>query len=74
MHYDPDELPLRRVRDYRLVRLTGWTLQQILDAPAVALDWMLGVEDAIDAAQAAANRRSATTASRAPRDPGRGAR
>jgi hypothetical protein len=32
------------VRIYEVVRLTGWTLDQIDEAPAQTLDWLLAIE------------------------------
>lgn len=42
---------MRRLRDHRLVTLTGWTFQQLGDQPAARCDWLLAVEDAQNTAQ-----------------------
>jgi hypothetical protein len=60
---------MRRLRLWRLVKLTGWSRQDILDAPAVELDWLLGIEDAAAAAQDAKNKRSQPGAGRRERGP-----
>ncbi len=31
---------------YRLVKLTGWTPEQMADVAGVTLDWLLAMEDA----------------------------
>lgn len=32
------------MRTYLLIKLTGWTLAQIDDAPAELCDWLLGID------------------------------
>lgn len=42
---------MRRLRDWRVVKLTGWTFEEYMDQPAVRTDWLLGVEDAVATAE-----------------------
>jgi hypothetical protein len=58
IQHDPDTLPLRRLRTYRLCRLTGCTPKQLLEESAVDLDWLLAVEDTVNAADEGRRRRS----------------
>lgn len=55
---------MRRLRDHRLVKLTGWTFDELGDAPAARCDWLLGVEDAVNAAQTNRERRAQRPADR----------
>jgi hypothetical protein len=43
---------MRRLRLWRLVKLTGWSREEILNTPAVELDWLLAIEDSVKAAEA----------------------
>ena len=58
-------------REFRLVRLTGWTLEQIDAAPAARLDWLLTMEDANNEA---AERLQKKLAAEAEKKPGKGRR
>lgn len=42
---------MRRLRLWRLVKLTGWSREEILSAPAAELDWLLAIEDTVKAAE-----------------------
>ncbi|MHB8671099.1 MAG: hypothetical protein ACYDAD_11195 [Acidimicrobiales bacterium] len=37
-------MPLDHLRDWQLVTLTGWTLDQIDDASVERCDWLLAIE------------------------------
>jgi hypothetical protein len=51
---------MRRLRDHRLVTLTGWTFDQLGNAPAARCDWLLAVEDASATARHNAESRGQT--------------
>lgn len=36
------------MRTYQLIKITGWTLEQIDDAPADVLDWLLQIDAAFE--------------------------
>lgn len=47
--------------------MTGWTFEQYDEAPAVRVDWLLAIGDAVNAAQQNKARAQAKTANRRPR-------
>lgn len=55
---------MRRLRDHRLVNMTGWTFEQLGDAPAARCDWLLAVQDAVDTATRNVEQRGAPRAPR----------
>jgi hypothetical protein len=57
LHYRPDELPMRRLRTYRLCKLLHCTPSALLDESAVDLDWLLAIEDTESAAAHARRKR-----------------
>jgi hypothetical protein len=42
---------MRRLRDNRVVKMTGWTFAEYDEQPAARVDWLLAVEDAITSAE-----------------------
>ena len=58
MEFEPHELPVQEWRFYRLVKLTGWTQEQILASSARRNDWLLACEAAERRAEANAAKRS----------------
>lgn len=39
----------RELRTYRIVRLTGWTVQEIRAAPAGLCDWLIAIDNVMTA-------------------------
>jgi hypothetical protein len=48
-------------RDYMLVKMTGWTKEQIDAQPAAWLDWMLTIDDVVTEVQNRQRREAAGT-------------
>ncbi|MFI6117480.1 hypothetical protein [Kitasatospora sp. NPDC051164] len=59
MAVDPARIPVEEYRTWRLCTLLHCTPSQLLDEPALTLDWLIAVDDTVAKVRADAERRAA---------------